>query len=164
MAEGTIYRHFQSKEQLLNEIFRAGVRLFRRAAGTLPARGDTATQLATLARAWCATATREPHVAQLVFGADLHRYLDHSSRAAIDGLNQVVVSIIAAGKAHGTVREGPATTWALIWMRLVTLAIEQVARGAWRPDDVAVERVLDGAWNAVRYREPAEGGQPLGNR
>ncbi len=161
VAEGTIYRHFRGKEQLLNEIFRAGVRLFSRAAGNASGQGARG-QLAELAHAWCATAAREPTVARLVFGTDLSRHLDATSRSALGGLDEIVVSIIAAGKVAGTVREGPATTWALVWMRLVTLAVEQIAVGAWRPDEDAVQHVVGSAWNAIRSRD--QGGQRLGKR
>ena len=164
VAEGTIYRHFQSKEQLLNEIFRAGVRLFQRAAGDVGPGKPAGTQLDQLGRAWCDIAAREPAVARLVFSRELHRYLDAPSRTALERLDELVVSIIATGKAHGTVRDGPATTWALVWIRLVSLAVERIAGGAWRPGDATVDYVLGAAWNAIRFRAPTEGGQPFGNR
>src|SRR5439155_18339 len=81
VAEGTIYRHFDSKQQLLNELYRAAgrwaVRVVKEADGLKVGPRE---KLAELGRGLVAGAAREPAVAQLFFvqlHGDLH---DDASR------------------------------------------------------------------------------------
>src|SRR3989304_912854 len=60
VAEGTIYRHFASKEQLPNEVYRAGVRGFTTIVRETPARLPCAQRLGRLAPGWRAGAGRGP--------------------------------------------------------------------------------------------------------
>src|SRR5437879_10663861 len=74
VAEGTIYRHFDSKQHLLNELYRAAGRW----AGKVVKEADALKvgpreKLAELARGLVAGAEREPAVARLFF---LQRHAD----------------------------------------------------------------------------------------
>src|SRR5207244_4588816 len=68
VAEGTIYRHFASKQQLLNELYRAAGRW---AAGLVKEvdalKVGPREKLADLARGFVAGTEREPAVARLFF-------------------------------------------------------------------------------------------------
>src|SRR3972149_2265285 len=60
VAEGTIYRHFASKEQLLNEIYRAGVRVFTTIVRDTPAALPCADRLERIATGWGGGARQKP--------------------------------------------------------------------------------------------------------
>lgn len=149
MAEGTIYRHFQSKEHLLNELYRAGVRRFERAVTEVPPGGSCRDRLRAIAEGWRGLVIRDPPVGLMVFGGRFAGILDDRSRAAADGLHEGLASVIASGKAAGEVRAGSAITWADVWYRLVTLMLERIASGVWKAEDAAAGLVVDAAWNAI---------------
>src|SRR5216117_466776 len=81
VAEGTIYRHFASKQQLLNDLYRGGARwaakLVKEADATP---GGARDKLAALGRALVAATAREPAVAQLFFLQRHGSLLDDESR------------------------------------------------------------------------------------
>jgi AcrR family transcriptional regulator len=162
VAEGTIYRHFASKDELLNEIFRAGVRLFATAVREADPRTNCRERLALIARRWRDAAAREPAVAKLVFSDAFAALVDEKSRTAARELRSELEKVIAAGKAAAEVRPGSAELWGEVWLRLVLLALERIARGAWKADDPAVQQVFDAAWDAIRgpTSERTAGPQP----
>lgn len=149
VAEGTIYRHFTSKEQLLNEIYRAGVRLFttalRDASPALPCRE----RLEVIAKAWRDIAARNPPVVRLVFVTELRGLLDARSRDALKELRQEVEKVIAAGKGAGHVRPGAVEVWADVWLELIRLILQRVADKDWAPDHSHGQHVIDSAWVAI---------------
>lgn len=150
VAEGTIYRHFASKDELLNEIYRAGVRLFAAAVRDADTRAHCRDRLGQIARRWRDLAAREPAAVRLVFGDAFAAMLDDKSRAAVRDLHVELEKVIAAGKAAAEVRPGSAELWVDVWQRLVLLALERIARGAWKPDEPAVQQTFDAAWDAIR--------------
>lgn len=150
VAEGTIYRHFASKDELLNEIYRAGVRLFAAAVREADARAPCRERLAQIARRWRDTGVREPAAVRLVFSDAFAGLVDEKSRGAARELRAELEKAIAAGKAAAEVRPGSAELWADVWLRLVLLALERLARGAWKADEPAVQQVFDAAWDAIR--------------
>jgi hypothetical protein len=46
--------------------------------------------------------------------------------------------------------------WAEVWLRLVLLALDRIARATWKPDEPAVQQVFDAAWDAIRLPVPNE--------
>lgn len=160
VAEGTIYRHFTSKEQLFNEIFRAGLRLFAGGVGRVGQSTSCAERLAQVSTEWQDLARRNPALVRLVFTQDHGNTLDARSRAAMLQLRAAIEQLMAQGKAAGEVRAGSAATLAEVWVRLVALVLERVATGEWQPGDPASRQVTSSAWDAVRR----QGGQVEGNR
>lgn len=150
VAEGTIYRHFASKDELLNEIYRAGVRLFAAPVRESDARAHCRERLGQISQRWRDIGAREPAVVRLVFGDAFAGLVDDKSRAAARELKADLEKVIAAGKAAAEVRPGAAELWAEVWLRLVLLALDQVARATWKPDEPAVQHVFDAAWDAIR--------------
>jgi len=155
VAEGTIYRHFPSKEDLLNEIFRAGVRAFLEPGRGMDLERPCRERLDTLATRWAALAAREPALVRLVFDQTFTRFLDERSRAAQRELRAQIEQIVATGKAAGHVRLGNADLWTEIWLRLVLLALERVAGGQWQAGDPGLAQVRQAAWDAIRLDVPA---------
>jgi AcrR family transcriptional regulator len=154
VAEGTIYRHFASKEQLFNEIYRAGVRLFvtivRETQVTLP----VPERLERIAAGWRDIALKNPHVVQLVLVSRVKNLLDPRSRDAAKELRDEVEKLIASGKSAGLVRPGAVDVWADIWMQLVTLMLERLANKEWTPDQAAPRLAVEAAWAAISASAP----------
>jgi AcrR family transcriptional regulator len=150
VAEGTIYRHFPSKEDLLTEICRAAVRAFVEPLKSMDPASPCRERLDAVATRWAALAAREPALVRIVFEPAFARLLDERSRAAQRDLRAQLEQVVAAGKASGHVRLGGADLWTDVWLRLVLLALERVAAGQWQPADVAAGQVRQAAWDAIR--------------
>src|SRR5690348_4742462 len=104
VAEGTIYRHFDSKEHLLNELYRA-------------------------ARALVDGAVRDPGVVRIL---QLERHgalLDERSKDAARELGRALESLVAQGKAQNMVRTGSAELWAGVWLAVVRHTLEKICAG-----------------------------------
>jgi len=153
VAEGTIYRHFPSKDDLLNEVFRAAVRALAEPAKSADPAWPCRRRLDHIVDRWMATATREPALVRLVFSTTFTDMLDERSRGALRDLRGLIEQTIAAGKATGAVRRGAAELWADIWLRLVLLLLERIAAGTWQPGDVATTQVRQAAWDAIRTED-----------
>lgn len=154
VAEGTIYRHFSGKEQLLNEVYRAaqqwahGVVTEPEPAGERPA--PTSERLHRIARRLLEGADRDPAVARMLFQTRDERHLDEKSRESAREFRDALAQVFAAGKSDGVVRAGPAELWAGVWLAVVAYAAERITAKEWTPDHPQVGLALDGAWAAVR--------------
>jgi len=149
IAEGTIYRHFESKEQLLNEIFRAALRLLVAPVNESSNARSCREHLDHIATVWRDIANANPPLIRLVFATDITNLLDSRSRDAYEGLLQGIEAVIVSGKAAGQVRAGSARVWADVWMRLAVLVLERVASGEWPPDHPGPQQVLESAWMSI---------------
>ena len=154
VAEGTIYRHFASKEQMLNEIYRAGVRLFVTVVKETPMTVPAPERLERIATGWRDIALRNPPVVHLVWVNRVKNLLDPRSRDAAKELRDEVEKLIASGKSAGLVRPGAVEVWADIWMQLVTLMLERVANKEWTPDQAAPRLAVEAAWAAISAGAP----------
>jgi AcrR family transcriptional regulator len=154
VAEGTIYRHFASKEQLFNEIYRAGVRLFVTIVKEAPLTLSAPQRLERIAAGWREIALKNPHVVHLVLVSRVRSLLDPRSRDAATELRDEVEKLIASGKSAGLVRPGAVEVWADIWMQLVTLMLERVANREWTPDQAAPRLAVEAAWAAISAGAP----------
>lgn len=154
VAEGTIYRHFASKEQLLNDIYRAGLRLFVTIVKETPVTLPVPERLEKIAAGWRDIAVRNPHVVHLVLVSRVKNLLDPRSRDAAKELRDEVEKLIASGKSAGLVRPGAVEVWADIWMQLVSLMLERVANKEWTPDQAAPRLAVEAAWVAISAGAP----------
>ena len=150
VAEGSIYRHFDGKQHLLNELYRGAARW----AGKLVKDADglqvgPREKLAELARALVQGATREPAVARLFLLQRHDALLDDESRKAARDFRLGLESLIAQGKADGTVKPGAAEVWAAVWLSVVSLAVDRVSAKEWPETHAGVTLALDGAWDAI---------------
>ena len=143
VAEGTIYRHFASKQHLLNELYRAAARWGRRLVKEADALNvGPREKLAELGRSLVAGASREPAVARL--------FLIPASE-----LQQAVAALVAQAKAEGSVKPGAADIWAAVWLSVVTLAIDRVSARDWPQTHAGVKLAFAGAWDAIAAPPPA---------
>jgi AcrR family transcriptional regulator len=149
VAEGTIYRHFSSKQHLFNEIYRAALRVLESAIRDAPP-GPCRERLAHVARAWHAIALRDPALVRLGFFPPCGAELDGKSRDARRRLRDGIGAVIASGKAAAEVRTGAADLWMDVWLELVTLVLERTVDGEWPKGHPAPEHVIAVAWDAIR--------------
>jgi len=150
VAEGTIYRHFDSKEHLLNELYRGAARWAARLVKEAEATGGTPRdKLAALARALVAGAAREPAAARLFFLERHGALLDDESRRAAREFRSGLEGLVAQAKADGSVKPGAADVWAAVWLGVTTLAVDRVASREWPETHAAVQLACDAAWDAI---------------
>lgn len=150
LAEGTIYRHFKSKQDLLNELYRGAVRWATGQAGA----GDAGVltpreQLAEVARALVSCAARDPAVIRMALLIRHGDLLDDRSRDTDREFRQALERVVARGKADGTVRIGSAELWTGVWLAVVRHALDRVSAGEWAHGHPAVEQVIASAWQAI---------------
>lgn len=151
VAEGTIYRHFRGKENLLNEVYRDA----QRWATALVKEQDAdkvlppSERLLEVARRLVQAAWEDPAMTRMLLQRRDERYLDERSREVRREFLEALQQIVASGKSDGLVRQGPADLWTAVWLALVALASERVSAGEWTPDHPQVSLTLDAAWDAI---------------
>ena len=152
IAEGTIYRHFASKQQLVNELYRAAQRwatkLVQEATGDPETRAARA-QLTAVAHGLLEGAAQDTAVVKLGVLERLDGLLDDESRKARREFHVALERVVAEGKAQNTVRAGAVEIWAGVWLATMSHALEKVVAGDWKPDDAGVRMVIDAAWRAI---------------
>jgi AcrR family transcriptional regulator len=152
IAEGTIYRHFASKQQLFNELYRAAQRwaakIVQETARDRDA-GPAKAQLTAVAQGLVEGALHDTGVVKLGLLEPPGAILDDESRKTARELRLALERIVAEGKAQGSVRTGAVEIWAGVWLATISHALEKVAAGDWKPGDTGVRLVIDAAWRAI---------------
>lgn len=148
VAEGTIYRHFTSKQALLNEVFRGAARWAQQVIGSATT-GSAQERLTAVARALVDAAARDPGVIRILYLFPHGDLLDDRSRGADRATREALEGIMAQGKAEGAVRPGGVEVWSGVWLSIVGLAMLRVADKTWRPDDATVGAVIEAAWRSI---------------
>ncbi|MFQ5549767.1 MAG: TetR/AcrR family transcriptional regulator [Gemmatimonadales bacterium] len=152
VAEGTIYRHFSSKEHLLNEVYRAGVRVLAQPLSDVGKHGGCKERLRAVALEWRANVVGDPATVSLVLSHRHDDLLDEDSRREWEQFKTILDTVVASGKSAGEVRPGPAEVWCDVWLELVAFHLLQIAGGRWTPEQPAPNHVLDAAWDAIANR------------
>jgi len=152
VAEGTIYRHFTSKEHLLNEVYRGAQKW---ATGVIKeieeqAQGARAAErLQRVARRFFEAAERDPAALRMLLYSASEKGLDDKSREASREFREGLQQIVASGKSDGLVRPGPADLWASAWLSVIAFGGEKVASKEWPVDHPHLQLLIDSAWDAV---------------
>jgi AcrR family transcriptional regulator len=152
IAEGTIYRHFASKQQLFNELYRAAQRWATkivRETGRDRETGPARAQLTAVAHGLVEGAAHDTAVVKLGLLEPLGAVLDDESHKTEREFRLALERIIAEGKAQGSVRAGAVEIWAGVWLAAISHALEKVVAGDWKPGDTGVRLVIDAAWKAI---------------
>ena len=152
IAEGTIYRHFASKQQLVNELYRAAQRWAAKIVQETsrdPSAGTARAQLTAVAHGLVDGAAQETAIVRIGFLESLAPLLDDESRKTEREFRLGLERLIAEGKAQGSVRAGAVELWAGVWLAAMSLALQKVAAGDWKPGDTGVRLVIDAAWRAI---------------
>jgi TetR/AcrR family transcriptional regulator, repressor of fatR-cypB operon len=151
VAEGTIYRHFSGKEDLLiaayHEAQRWGLELVKGPDGdqALPPRD----RLLGVANRLVSAGESDPAMTRMLLRRREQGYLDDSAREAAREFREALQHVIASGKSDGLVRPGPADLWTSVWLALVAFAAERVSAKEWTPDHPQVALTLEAAWDAI---------------
>ncbi len=151
VAEGTIYRHFTSKEHLLNEVYRGTQRWATGVVRDVDADRSLKApeRLVRIARRFVETAERDPAGARMLLRQRDGKHLDVPSRDAAREFREAVQQVVAAGKADGMVRAGPAELWTSVWLVILAFIIERVASREWSMDQPPVGQAIESAWSAI---------------
>jgi AcrR family transcriptional regulator len=152
IAEGTIYRHFASKQQLFNELYRAAQRWATKIVQETarhPGAGPARAQLTAVAHGLIEGAAHETAVVKLGLLEPPGVVLDDESRKTEREFRAALERIVAEGKAQGSVRAGAVEIWAGVWLATISHALEKVVAGEWKTGDTGVRLVIDAAWKAI---------------
>jgi AcrR family transcriptional regulator len=151
VAEGTIYRHFSGKEDLLiaayHEAQRWGLSLIKDQEGdkVLPPHE----RLLAVAKRLVSAGESDPAMIRMLLRRRDQGYLDDGARQAAREFRDALQQIVASGKSDGLVRAGPADLWTSVWLALVAFAAERVSAKEWSPDHPQVALTLEAAWDAI---------------
>jgi AcrR family transcriptional regulator len=151
IAEGTIYRHFTGKDELLNAAYRqvqeraTAIVKEIEADRTLPVRD----RLLGIARRMLEEAARDGAAMRMLLQTRDERHLDEQSRESGRQFRAGLQQVMASGKSDGVVRAGPAELWAAVWLAIVTFAVERVVAGEWTPEHPQAALALEAAWDAI---------------
>jgi len=152
IAEGTIYRHFASKQQLFNEMYRAAQRwatkLVQETTRDRDA-GPARAQLTAVAQGLIEGAAHDTAVVKLGLLEPPGAILDDESRRTEREFRLTLERIVAEGKAQGSVRAGAVEIWAGVWLAAISHALEKVVAGEWKPGDTGARLVIEAAWKAI---------------
>ena len=152
IAEGTIYRHFASKQHLVNELYRAAQRWAARVVQETardPEAGTARAQLTAVALGLVEGATQETAIVKLGLLEPLSAVLDDESRKTERDFRMALERIVAEGKAQGTVRAGAVDVWAGVWLSVISHALRKIVAAEWKPGDTSVRLVIDAAWRSI---------------
>ena len=152
IAEGTIYRHFASKQQLVNELYRAAQRWATRIVQETardPEAGTARARLTAVAHGLVEGATQETAIVKLGLLVQLSAIVDDESRKTERDFRAALERIVAEGKAEGTVRAGAVDVWASVWLSVISHALRKIVAGDWKPGDTSVRLVIEAAWRSI---------------
>lgn len=152
IAEGTIYRHFASKQHLVNELYRAAQRWAARIVQETardPEAGTARARLNAVAHALVEGAANETAIVKLGLLEPLAAVLDDESRKTERDFKTALERIIAEGKAQGSVRAGAVEVWSGVWLATLSHALEKITEGLWKPADTSVRLVIEAAWRSI---------------
>ena len=151
VAEGTIYRHFTGKQQLLNELYRTtarwGTNLIREADAATP---EIRGKLGLLAELLVAGVVREPAMVRLLLLQDNAPMYDQESQEAGREFRSALETLVALGKAAGEVRPGGVDVLAAAWLGVVRVALERVLSREWGAASAGVKLCANTAWDAIK--------------
>jgi AcrR family transcriptional regulator len=150
VAEGTIYRHFRSKQHLLNELYRAAARWATKLVAETEMHVGAREKLNELGRGLAAGAAREPAITRLFFIQRHGGLLDDESHKTARDFRLALEAVIAQGKAEGSVKPGAAELWAAVWLSVVSMMMDRVAAREWTAEHAGVAQTIEAAWDAIR--------------
>ncbi len=160
IAAGTIYHYFDSKEALVNALYRHWKQtVAQRVFAAFPQGAPVREQFHVMWHEMVAFATAEPTAFAFIELHNHQSYLDDESRAIDRNLKTFAYAMIQRAQAVGLVK--PLDAWLL--MELVFGAFVSMMRAHWEERLALGEAEIDGAeqacWDAIAvHPEPATAG------
>lgn len=161
VSVGTIYRYFENKEAIVNELFRhCKQQLGAHLLSDFPIASSASVQFMTAWRRMAEFIRVNPEAYAFVEAHDHQPYLDQASREGAAQLFATAVGYIQAAQARGEVRVGdPAMLWALVEGSFIGLA--RFARdGRLDLTPEVVEASGHAAWCLIEPSAPAHDDGP----
>jgi AcrR family transcriptional regulator len=150
VGTGTVYRHFQSKEELANTVYRTCKTTMHDALRDALARGGSVEE--KFLRMWeslAKMAETDPKAMRFIELQHHEEYLDDSSRALSDAVFGTVEEFMRDGQSAGFIREAnPRMLIALVFGAFVGL-FKEAMLGRYELDDVKVRAAGGFAWRLV---------------
>lgn len=151
VGTGTLYRYFESKEVLVNALFRAWKeRMLAAIAADFPLAAPVPEQFHVLWTRWLGFARAHPDAARFL---ELHHhedYLDPASRALKDRALAAVTALLAVARLQGAVRDAPDGVLMAVVEGQVLGLLKAAAEGRVTLDDATVSAAEACAWAAIR--------------
>jgi AcrR family transcriptional regulator len=150
VGAGTVYRHFEGKEALANEVFRECKRAMQRSLrGALSLEAESKTRFLALWRGLADFATRHPSALRFLELQHHEEYLDDESRRVSDEVFGDAAGFLRSAQAAGDVRaEDPRVLIALVFGAFVGLVKESCA-GRFAFDEAVVVESGALAWRMI---------------
>lgn len=150
VGAGTVYRHFEGKEALANEVFRECKREMQRSLrGALCLEAESKTRFLALWRGLADFATRHPSALRFLELQHHEEYLDDESRRLSDEIFGDAEGFLRSAQAAGDVRaEDPRVLIALVFGAFVGLVKESCA-GRFAFDEAVVVESGALAWRMI---------------
>lgn len=150
VGAGTVYRHFEGKEALANEVFRECKRTMRASLrGALSLEAGSETRFLALWRGLADFATRHPSALRFLELQHHEEYLDDESRRLSDEVFGDAEVFLRSAQAAGDVRaEDPRVLIALVFGAFVGLVKESCA-GRFAFDEAIVVESGALAWRMI---------------
>jgi hypothetical protein len=89
---------------------------------------------------------------RMLFAWRLPTELDSASQEAATEFQQELHRLIAHGKQEGSIRAGVVELWTMVWLTLVSAAMERVASKEWSARHPHAVATLEAAWEAIAWR------------
>jgi AcrR family transcriptional regulator len=150
VAVGTVYRYFETKEALVNALYRRWKTLYNEIVlAPMPAGQSTRRQFGTYWQRMTLFARARPEATRFM---DLHHhgdYLDEESRALSRKYREVAEAFIADGRKSGQLRPlDPIMVVALMWGAAAGL-VKFASQGALEFDARTATDMEDALWRAI---------------
>jgi AcrR family transcriptional regulator len=151
VGAGTIYRHFASKEELGNAVFRAcKLEMHRHLAGSSAPVDSPRAGFRALWRGLWEFARKSPAAFRFLETHHHAPYLDDESRAVSDALFGHVTDFVRRAQAAGALRAGdPALLIAMAFGAFVGL-VKEADLGRFALDEQAIAASEEAAWSMLR--------------
>lgn len=150
VGTGTVYRHFQSKEELANTVYRAcKTTMHEGLLAALALGGTTEEKFLRMWQSLAAMAAADPMAIRFLELQHHEEYLDDASRAVSDQVFGTAEQFLRDGQREGKVREAnPRLLIALVFGAFVGM-FKEACLGRYELDESKVQEAGSFAWGMV---------------
>jgi AcrR family transcriptional regulator len=150
VGTGTVYRHFASKEDLANHVYRACKQtMIESVQDQLAGGGSVKERFLRIWNALASNAAADPKALRFLEMQHHEEYLDEESRSVSDAAFEASVNLIREGQASGLVcNENPTVLISLAWGAFVGL-FKEATLGRYQLTEEKVALAGELAWRMI---------------